>query len=276
VSPDQKQNPRPTEFPELNELLRDLLGHAAATLGPNFVGGYLHGSFANGSFDAHSDCDVLIPVHEPITADQEKVLRALHEEIFDRDAHWNKHLECAYPVLAELSTLDGLGRDWLTVEDGGGELVWSQACNNEIVRWEMVEYGMTIVGPPAASLVEAIEPNTIRAGAWSHARVFLPELQTWSTLDVAWTQRYAVSILSRFLRNFHTGRVSSKLAALEWVETYADPRWAPLVRRARVDRVLGWSDEEVPTQAGAAEETRRFADYVIATMHAGGLPGQRI
>jgi hypothetical protein len=67
-------HPRPTQFPELNELLRELSDHAAGILGGNFVGAYLQGSFAVGDADLQSDCDFLIPVHGPITPDQEASL----------------------------------------------------------------------------------------------------------------------------------------------------------------------------------------------------------
>jgi hypothetical protein len=59
-------HPRPTQFPELNELLRELSDHAAGILGGNFVGAYLQGSFAVGDADLQSDCDFLIPFHGPI------------------------------------------------------------------------------------------------------------------------------------------------------------------------------------------------------------------
>jgi len=57
----------PTEFAELNELLTDLTGRARQILGNSFVGAYLHGSFAVGDADIHSDCDFLIPVNKPVT-----------------------------------------------------------------------------------------------------------------------------------------------------------------------------------------------------------------
>jgi predicted nucleotidyltransferase len=90
----------PTRFAELNDLLVDLAQQASAILGDNLVGVYLQGSFALGDSDEHSDCDFLIPVHEPPTTVQETALRRLHDEIPTRPAHWAHHIEGSYPVAA--------------------------------------------------------------------------------------------------------------------------------------------------------------------------------
>lgn len=63
----RQHSPRPTAFPELNELLQQLTQCVQRILGENFAGAYLQGSFAVGDADMHSDCDFLIPVHRPIT-----------------------------------------------------------------------------------------------------------------------------------------------------------------------------------------------------------------
>jgi hypothetical protein len=74
-------HPGPTQFPELNELLRELSERAAGILGGNFVGAYLQGSFAVGDADLQSDCDFLIPVHGPIT----------QQALDDRRLGWDPH-----------------------------------------------------------------------------------------------------------------------------------------------------------------------------------------
>jgi hypothetical protein len=71
IQPHLRHDPGPTQFLELNE-------RAAGILGDRFVGAYLQGSFAVGDADIHGDCDLPIPVHGPITSDQEAGLRALH------------------------------------------------------------------------------------------------------------------------------------------------------------------------------------------------------
>jgi hypothetical protein len=194
--PQLRLNPSPTQFLELNHLLRELTERAAGILGDNFVGAYLQGSFAVGDADIHSDCDFLIPVGGPITPDQEAGLRALHDEIPTRAGHWTQHLEGSYPNKDELRTLDGLGRPWLYIDHGWRQMQWSTHCNTEVVRWSLRECGVTLTGPDPKELVDPVGPEILRARMRKDARTFLADLLSWINFDIAWAQRYAVATLS--------------------------------------------------------------------------------
>jgi predicted nucleotidyltransferase len=54
---------QPTAFPDLNEVLRELVSSVQAILGENFCGAYLQGSFAVGDADEHSDVDFIVVTH---------------------------------------------------------------------------------------------------------------------------------------------------------------------------------------------------------------------
>lgn len=157
-----------TPFPDLDAVLAELAGRAAAILGADFVGAYLQGSFAVGDADRHSDCDFLIPVRRPPTGDQEAALRAMHDEFPTRPDYWARRLEGSYPVLSELRTLDGLGRPWLYVDNGWREMQWSTHCNSEVVRWSLREHGVTLAGPPPRDLVDPVPAAALRLG-WDPA-----------------------------------------------------------------------------------------------------------
>ncbi|MHB8510238.1 MAG: hypothetical protein ACYDGR_16605, partial [Candidatus Dormibacteria bacterium] len=153
-------NRAPTQFPGLNALLVEFTERVRGILGENFVGAYLQGSFAVGDPDLASDCDFLVPVHRPISAEQEARLRALHRELYARQGSdldelegWTDHLEGSYPNGDELRTLEGLGRRWLYGDHGNPEMEWSTHCNTEVVRWSMRECGVTLLGPNPESLV---------------------------------------------------------------------------------------------------------------------------
>ena len=72
------QNPHPTRYAELNGVLHDLVAGAQEALGDSFVGAYVHGSFALGAGDLHSDCDFLVVVTERPDVARETALRDLH------------------------------------------------------------------------------------------------------------------------------------------------------------------------------------------------------
>ncbi len=254
-------HPGPTQFPELNELLRELTGRAADVLGDTFVGAYLQGSFAVGDADLHSDCDFLIPVRGPITPNQEAGLRALHDEIPAWPGHWTQNLEGSYPDQDELRTLAGIGRPWLYIDRGWREMQWSTHCNTEVVRWSLRECGVTLTGPDPAELVDPVSPDVLRARMREYARTFLPDLFSWTSLDVAWAQRYAVTTLCRILHTLDEGRVTSKKAALVWAREGADPEWSSLIQQVLDDRRLGW-DPDDPPRPNSVERTLAFVEYV--------------
>jgi len=104
--------PRATPFPELNELLVELVERVRDILGETFVGAYVQGSFAVGDADEQSDCDFLIPITAHPHEERESALRALHDEIPTRSGHWCHDLEGSYPLAAELRTTADLEARW--------------------------------------------------------------------------------------------------------------------------------------------------------------------
>ncbi|MFB7109717.1 aminoglycoside adenylyltransferase domain-containing protein [Streptomyces sp. NPDC056291] len=255
-------HPCPTQFAELNEVLRELTERAARILGDNFVGAYLQGSFAVGDADIHSDCDFLIPVRGPITRSQEAALRAMHDEIPKRTGHWTRHLEGSYPDSTALRGLEGLGRPWLYIDHGSRTMEWATHCNTEVVRWALREYGVTLTGPDPKDLVDPVGPDVLRARMRDYARDFVAD-HAWLGYDVAWSQRYAVTTLCRILHTLETGR-ASKRAALLWAADHLDLRWSGLIRQVLDDRRLGL-DFNDPPRPGSVERTVAFAEYVKAT-----------
>lgn len=257
-----------TPYAELNELLQELTTSTRRILGDNFAGAYLQGSFALGDADLQSDCDFLIPVHRPITPEQEKALRELHDEIPTRSGFWTGHLEGSYPLLSELSTLDGLGQDWLYIDHGWREMQWSTHCNTEVVRWTLREYGVTLAGPEPKTFVDVVPPDVLRRRMRVDIPELLPGLATWVSIELAWGQRYAVTTLCRMLYTLAEGRVCSKRAALLWAIDTLGPEWADLCRRTLDGRALGWDPEDAADPADVVR-TVAFAEHATATARHG-------
>jgi hypothetical protein len=251
-------NASPTAFPELNELLAELVARLEALLVDNFVGAYLTGSFALGAADLHGDCDFLVVVERPLGSVEERALRELHDEIPTRSGHWTRHLEGSYAPRADLATPATIGNEWLYVDHGSREMQWSDHCNREDVRWTLRERGVTLVGPDPRELVAEVPPDVLRGKMPPSIERFVPSLSTWASFDTAWTQRYAVTTLCRMLYTLDTGEVASKPAALEWAKATLDPAWNDLIQQVIDDRPLTWND---PPRAGTVETTIAFAEY---------------
>jgi hypothetical protein len=253
----------PTIFPELNELLGELVARVESILGDNFVGVYLTGSFALGAADHQSDCDFLVVTEDRVTADQERALRDLHDEIPTRSGLWTHDLEGSYASRADLKTLAGLDKRWLYVDRGWREMQWSTHCNTEDVRWTLRECGLTLAGPEPRELVHEVPADALRSRMRQLTESFLPDLFTWTSFDLAWAQRYAVTTLCRMLYTLDTGEVTSKQASLEWAKHALASRWRDLIQQVLDERALGW-DPDDPPRTESVEATIAFSEYAKA------------
>ena len=250
----------PTVYLELNELLGELVRCGESILGDDFVGAYLTGSFALGAADIHSDCDFLVVAADAVTPAQERALQEFHAEIPTRSGHWTRNLEGSYAPRADLETLAALDNPWLYVDRGWREMQWSTHCNTEVVRWTLREHGLTLAGPDPREFVGEVPADALRARMRVLVRNFLPDLFTWTSFDIAWSQRYAVETLCRMLYTLDTGEVTSKRASLEWARQALTSAWYDLIQQVLDDRAIGWDPDDAP-RTGSIEATIAFADY---------------
>jgi len=253
----------PTMFPELNELLGELVARVQSILSDNFAGAYLTGSFALGAGDLHSDCDFLVVTEDRVTAEQERALRELHDEFPTRSGHWTHNLEGSYAARPDLETLAALTQQWLYIDRGWREMQWSTHCNTEDERWVLRERGITLAGPDPREFVRAVPADALRSKMPRLIESFLPDLFSWTSFDIAWSQRYAVTTLCRMLYTLDTGEVASKQASLEWAKHALIPAWHELIQQVLDDRAIAWDD---PPRTGSVEATIAFAEY--ARQHA--------
>jgi hypothetical protein len=252
-----------TPFYDLDDLLAELLGHWRRILGENLAGAYVQGSFALGSGDLQSDCDWLVATHGPLTEHQIAQLRALHDEIPTRDGHWCHDLEGSYAPLAELASVEHLGRQWLFNNHGHRTLQWDDHCNRAYTRWILREHGLTLTGPTPEFFMAPVPAHVLRREAAASLPTLLADLATWVDIDtIAWGQRYAVVTACRILFTLETAQVASKPGALEWALRTLEPRWRPVLAQVRDERSLGWEPER-PPRPGEAKAARAFVRHVV-------------
>jgi hypothetical protein len=247
-----------TPYADLDALLEELVGQWQRHLGDNLVGAWVQGSFALGAGDLHSDCDWIVATREHPSAEQEAALRRLHAEIPTREDHWPHDIEGSYAPLAELATVEHLGREWLFNDHGHPTLEWSDHCNRAYTRWIVREHGITLIGPEPRSFMAPVPGAVLQAEAFAALPRLLADVTSWIDIDrVAWGQRYAVVLACRTLYTLATGEVASKAAALEWALRTLNPGWRPLLGQVRDDRQLGW-DPAQPARPGSADAARAF------------------
>jgi hypothetical protein len=244
-----------TRFPELDELLADVVSGVRAILGDDFVAAYLQGSFALGSADEWSDVDFVVVVERPVA--ELVPLDALHGELYARETHWAQHLEGSYLPRSLVRQVDPARTPVPFLDNGSSHLVLDPHCNTALVRWVLLRHGIVLAGPPPAELIEPVAPDELRR----EARAALADYAAWAAeLDAmrSWEQPYLVLTLSRILRTIECADVVSKPAAADWAASRL-PAWADLIAAAVADRNDRWQRALGPADPELAAQTRAFA-----------------
>ncbi|MFD0482150.1 aminoglycoside adenylyltransferase domain-containing protein [Kineococcus sp. GCM10028916] len=250
--------------PDLQHVLRVLVEGSAELLGDDFVGAYLHGSFALGDADEHSDADWLVVTRSPDVPVAE--LQEFHRRFHDRPRPWFRGTEGSYVPTASLRR-PSEEPWWFVDHQDSATLELSPHCNTLVVRWVLREHGITLAGPPAADLVDPVDPDALRAESLARFPRFFEDLESWMDWrSIEWGQRTAVETLARMLATVRTGRVLSKPAALRWARAELDDRWGPLLTDALEGRARGFDVHTAPAPELVAA-TRAFADHTASLAH---------
>ena len=262
--------PEWTAYPDLNALLSDFVASARRTLGDDFVGAYLQGSFAVGDADEHSDVDFIVATTDDVTDAQRAELQAMHQRLHAEPTPWAQHLEGSYVPVSVLRRVDPSRRPLVYLDNGATELTLDSHCNTAVVRWSLREHGVVLAGPSPAELVDAVTPEQLRA----EAQVALTEYVAWASESQErfedacgvpamsrWKQPYLVLTFCRILHTLAEGHVDSKRVAGEWAAESLDAEWAPLVRKALGDRPRPWLRVHEPAARGDIDRTLEFTGY---------------
>ena len=256
---EQRARSTATPFAELNDLLTRFVTRVSSILGTKLVGVYLTGSFALGAGDAASDCDFIAVSDGGLSRDDERALRLLHEEVLSWPSYWAYNLEGSYAPQTDLKTLLTLGRPWLYVDRGGGEMKWSPHCNTEDVRWILVNRPLVLAGSDPRAFVCDVPAAVLQTTMRPQIENFLVDLRTWARFDISWTQRYAIEASSRMLYTLELGEVISKHEALEWAAERLPIEWRDLIEQVQQDRLVRWNS---PSRPGSMERAVAFVEYV--------------
>jgi hypothetical protein len=254
----------PTPYADLNAVLRELLVRAQDALRDKFVGAYLHGSFAVGDFDAHSDVDFVIVVDTDVPEAELPQLQRIHRAVFALPSPWARHLEGSYIPRDALRRPPPPSRRFLYLDNGQHELVRSDHDDSLVVYWVLRERGITLAGPEPRSLIDPVAPDALRREVRTTMRDWRADLLAHpDQLENRWRQSFAVVSYCRMLRTLETGIVESKRAAVAWAKTGLDVHWHPLIERAWADRPDPSAKARQKADPGDVRDTRDFLRYAI-------------
>jgi len=255
----------PTDYPDLNEILGELVESVQTILAENFCGAYLQGSFAVGDADEHSDVDFIVVTEDEVSDEQRAALQAMHQRLYEIDVPWAQHLEGSYVPKERFRRIDPSRAPFVYLDNGATELELDNHCNTAVVRWSIREHGVVLAGPDPKTLVEPVDPDELRR----EMREAIVEFAEWAPGPTKaggmsrWKQPYLVMNLCRMLHTLETGKVGSKRAGGEWALAALDPEWADLIRQALDDRADPWERVYQPADPATAERTLAFVDYAL-------------
>ncbi len=246
-----------TPYPEINQLLDDLLADVQTVLGEKLVGLYLAGSLVYGDFDPdHSDIDLLAVTATDIDEADFHALRQVHDDLIGRYTRWADRIEILYMSLAGLKTFR-TERSQIAVISPGEPFNLKDAGREWLMNWYMMrEQGRTLFGPPPETIIDPISMEEFTASVREHAHLW----RGWID-GVAYrkSQAYAILTMCRTLYTVTTGEQGSKKRAARWAAREL-PEWAELINSALEWRIA--QDETGVDHAATLPETRRFIEYM--------------
>jgi hypothetical protein len=235
-------DPNLTPDPDLNAVLREFATSVQATLGQNFVAAYLQGSLATGGWDEHSDVDFLVVTEHDLTPAEVEAINAMHAEIFKLDTRWAKHLDGSYISRRLVKQEDPTHTPIYYLDNGSTEVELSPHDNTLVVRWMILENGVTLAGPPPQELINPVSAEALRREVRQTMHDWGAEILSGKyQLDNRWAQPFAIIMYCRMLQTLESGRIHSKQAGYEWAIQNLAPQWRPLIERAWAERPSpGW------------------------------------
>lgn len=256
----------PTPYPDLNQVLQELLTSIQSILGDTFTGFYLQGSFALGDFDQHSDCDFIVAIKDELSEGQVEALQSMHRRIYGLESPWAQHLEGSYFPQATLKDYTLRNTPLWYLDNGSRQLIQETHCNTIVVRLTLRQHGVVLAGPHPSALIDPIPAEAFR-------KSILESMQRWGAQIIAnpeeinnrFYQGFAVLNYCRLLHDLHTGVPGTKRAGAEWAKSQLDASWTPLIDRAWNERPIPEVSARTPADPVELMKTVEFVRCIIET-----------
>lgn len=239
-----QDTPSPIE-PEVQDLLSQILSGVQAVLGQTFVGMYLTGSLATGSFKpGRSDIDFVVVTDGELDPDQIDALAAMHDRLAAGSSEWALKLDGSYIPQQALRRYDPAHTRHPTIGVGGEFVIGQHGPDWIVQRYILREQGVALAGPPLRSLIDPVEPDDLRSGVQGTLEEWwAPQLDDPHRLQSREYQTYAVLTMCRGLYTLHHGLIAPKPVAARWAQQVLGEPWTGLIERA-----LAWPDGWQPDE----------------------------
>ncbi|QRN83292.1 DUF4111 domain-containing protein [Chloroflexota bacterium] len=249
---------------ELNEILNRLVDGIKPVLGPNFLGGYLGGSFAHGGWDVYSDVDFTIVIEEELDPRILEDLKVVHARVFTINHYWARHLEGSYFPRSVLSDLNRTNEPLWYLDNGSLNFERSMHDNTLVNRWVLREYGLILQGPEPSIWIPRIPEIFLKAEVWWMMREWGGDILSGAyRISSRFSQTFTVLNFCRMLYTLSTGRVQSKQTGAAWARAILATKWVPLIDDALSARVNQYQRVYDQADPGKIRDTRDFIRYAL-------------
>jgi Domain of unknown function (DUF4111) len=199
-------------------------------LGSSLTGVYLYGSLTQQAFDpSSSDIDCLVVVRRDLGDGQFRRLRAHLARAASTDP-WMRRVQMQILRRGRLLARDRRGALYQF-----GKLRRSGSDGNPIVWLNVLETGITLVGPRPRSFLPPITDDMVFEALVREVEYLRAEISNPASKwrGQRFYRDYTVLTLCRILFTHRRGGVTSKPKAARWALRALPPRWHSLVRAAR-------------------------------------------
>lgn len=251
-----------TPHADVNRMLGLLQARIHEILGPRLIGLYLSGSLVTGDFDLLvSDIDLVAVTTGDLTPTELDRLELMHQQIARDEPTWDNRIEVAYLSTDALRTFRTQASP-LAITSPGEPFHVIVAGRDWLINWYVVrEYGSTLHGPPAATLIDPISQDELIQGVREQAESWREWIGRISRSEHRNGQVYATLTLCRALYTVTTGGYVSKRKSARWAAREL-PEWAPFIEAALRSWREDWYNAQVDHQA-TVPETVRFVNFVV-------------
>jgi Aminoglycoside adenylyltransferase, C-terminal domain/Nucleotidyltransferase domain len=249
---------QPTDYPDVNTILNDLLSRVKVILREQFLGMYLYGSLASGHFDYHSsDIDFLIVTHDELSDEGIIALQTMHKELGALDTKWAIQLEGSYIPRKALRRYDPNNATHPHIDRGNSNLLVEKHDMDWLIqRYVLRRYGIVIESLSLQELIEPISKKQLQKAVLEWVDFWCePMIEDTTHLVHDGSRSYVIMTLCRILYTLAKGTVVSKTEATDWAQNNLDKRWSYLIKLAANNRN--------GTTLHTIEEAQAFIRYTV-------------